>query len=43
MVVSSIVSADGSLLAVGLQSGVVLIWNQRTGYSVYTLGDKSDD
>lgn len=43
MVVSSIVSADGSLLAVGLQSGVLLIWNQRTGYSVYTLGDKSDD
>ena len=38
MIVSSIVSGDGSLLAVGLQSGVVLIWNQRTGYSVYTLG-----
>lgn len=38
MIVSSIVSGDGSLLAVGLQSGVVLIWNQRTGYSVYTQG-----
>ena len=37
IIVSSIVSADGSLLAVGLQSGVVLIWNQRTGYSVYSL------
>ena len=43
MIVSSVVSADGTLLAVGLQSGVVLIWNQRTGYNVYTLGDKSDD
>ena len=37
IIVSSVVSADRSLLAVGLQSGVVLIWDQRTGYSVYTL------
>jgi len=34
IICSSAVSADRSLLAVGLQSGVVLIWNQRTGYWV---------
>ena len=38
IICSSAVSADRSLLAVGLQSGVVLVWNQKTGHWV-ALGD----
>ena len=31
IICSSAVSRDSSLLAVGLQSGMVVVWNQRTG------------